>query len=192
MTNGLFGSCDGTPGTGLQLDHMARDNALMTFTVNDQTQADWPEVWRVLAPAFRAGLSYPLPRNVSEEDAKAYWIKKDGYNAVARDDAGEIVGVYYLRPDQGGPGDHICNAGYVVAECARGKGYAVALCKHSQEQARAMGFSAMKFNLVVANNTAAVRAWTRAGMEIIGTIPKAFRMPDGEIADAFIMYRALA
>lgn len=163
----------------------------MEFTVTEQTDADWPDVWRVLEPAFRAGESYPLPRDVSEAAAKKYWIKLDGYNAVARDVTGSIVGVYYLRPDQGGPGDHICNAGYVIAEHARGKGYASALCLQSQEQARRMGFRGMKFNLVVATNAAAVKAWTRAGLEIIGTTPGAFRHPKNGIVDAFIMYCAL-
>jgi ribosomal protein S18 acetylase RimI-like enzyme len=163
----------------------------MTLTISEQTDADWPEVWRVLEPAFRAGESYPLPRDVSEGAAKRYWMEGSVFNAVARGYDGGVVGVYKLRPDQGGPGDHICNAGYVVATDARGKGYAVALCLESQEQARAMGFRGMKFNLVVSTNTAAVKAWKKAGMEIIGTVPGAFRHPERGEVDAFIMFRAL-
>jgi RimJ/RimL family protein N-acetyltransferase len=163
----------------------------MAIHVSQQTEQDWPEVWAVLEPAFRAGESYPLPLDVSEADAKTYWIKQDGFNAVARDDAGVVVGVYYLRPDQGGPGDHICNAGYVIAENARRKGYAVELCLESQDRARAMGFRGMKFNLVVAINEGAVKAWKKAGMEIIGTTPKAFRHPALGYVDALIMYRDL-
>lgn len=163
----------------------------MTLQVARQTDADWPAVWSVLEPAFRAGESYPLPRDVDEEGAKAYWIKRDGFNAVARDDEGSVAGVYYLRPDQGGPGNHVCNAGYVIAPGARGKGYAVELCLESQARARAMGFRAMKFNLVVANNDAAVRAWLRAGMEIIGTARGAFRHPTAGYVDAHIMYKDL-
>ena len=132
-----------------------------------------------------------MPRDVSEADAKTYWIKKDGYNGVARDASGAVVGVYYLRPDQGGPGDHVCNGGYVIAEAARGRGLAVPLCVQSQRQARAMGFKAMVFNLVVAGNERAVRAWKKAGMEIIGTKPKAFRLPDGAVDNAYVMWKAL-
>ena len=160
------------------------------LNVAQQTEEDWPDVWRVLKPAFRAGESYPVPRDVTEPEAKRYWTKTDGYNAVARDEAGAVVGVYYLRPDQGGPGDHICNAGYVIAETARGKGYASALCLQSQDQARAMGFLGMKFNLVVSTNTAAIKAWKKAGLDIIGTVPRAFRLPGGASVDAHIMFRA--
>ena len=159
--------------------------------VSKQTETDWPQLWRVLEPAFRAGESYPLPCDVGEEEAKRYWIKTDGYNAVARDETGAVVGVYYLRPDQGGPGAHICNAGYVITEASRGRGLATALCLQSQEQARTMGFRGMKFNLVVSTNIAAVKAWKKAGMEIIGTVPGAFRHPAQGFVDAYIMFRAL-
>lgn len=164
---------------------------MVDFKASAQAEGDWPQVWRVLEPAFRAGDTYPLPRDVSEAAAKRYWLKPDGYNAVIRDHAGGLIGVYYLRPDQGGPGDHICNAGYVIAEAARGKGYATALCLHSQERARAMGFRGMKFNLVVSTNAAAIKAWKKAGMEIIATVPGAFRYPVGGLVDAYIMFRTL-
>jgi tRNA G18 (ribose-2'-O)-methylase SpoU len=54
-----------------------------------------------------------------------------------------------------------------------------------------MGFRAMVFNLVVANNERAVRAWQKAGLSIIGTKPEAFRLPDGRLADAHVMWTAL-
>ncbi len=163
----------------------------MRLVIEQQTPADWPEVWAALAPAFRDGRSYPVPRDVDEAGARAYWIKPDGFNAVARAPDGTLAAVYYLRPDQGGPGDHVCNAGYVVAPAARGRGIATRLCLESQERARAMGFRAMKFNLVVASNEAAVRAWRRAGMSILATVPGAFRDPERGYVDAHIMFKNL-
>lgn len=160
--------------------------------VSEQTDEDWPEVWRVLKPAFRDGLSYPLPTDVQEKEAFAYWLKSDGFNGVARDVDGKILGVYFLRPDQGGPGAHICNAGYVVAEEARGRGVGTAMCLESQTRAVALGFRGMKFNLVVTSNDYAVRAWQKAGMEIIATTPGAFLLPDGHYTDAYIMFKRLS
>lgn len=162
----------------------------MDFTVRKQGADDWPAVWRILQPVFREGLTYPLPRDVGEDAARGYWIKPDGYNGLAIAD-GDIVALYYLRPDQGGPGDHVCNAGYVIAPNARGRGLAAPLCRQSQTQARALGFRAMVFNLVVANNAPAIRAWKKAGMRVIGVKPAAFRLPDGEMSDAFVMWKAL-
>ncbi len=163
----------------------------MSFLVREQQQEDWPVVWSILEPVFRSGDSYPLPRDVSERDAKEYWLKTDGYNGVVFDEGDALLGAYYLRPDQGGPGSHVCNAGYVIAAAARGRHLATPLCLQSQEQARSMGFKAMKFNLVVSTNAAAINAWVKAGMEIIGTAPGAFQLPDGRVVDAHIMYKSL-
>lgn len=152
---------------------------------------DWPAVWAILEPAFRAGDSYPCPVDISEQEAYRYWIETPSYSFVARNATGGIVGAYYMRPDQLGIGDHVCNCGYVVSEDARRRGYAVEMCLHSQAEARRRGFLGMKFNLVVATNEAAVRAWTKSGMTIIGTTPKAFRHSRLGLVDAHIMYKDL-
>lgn len=155
-------------------------------------EADWPAVWAILEPAFRAGDSYPCAVDISEAETRNYWIETPPCTFVAQDDGGAIVGTYYLRPDQMGLGSHVCNCGYVVAEAARGRGLAVEMCRHSQGEARRRGFLGMKFNLVVTTNEAAVRAWTKSGMKIIGTIPKAFRHARLGLVDAHIMYKDLA
>ena len=73
----------------------------------------------------------------------------------------------------------------------RGRGLAVAMCEHSLEVARQIGFTAMQFNFVVATNTAAVRAWERCGFAVIGRIPGAYRHKEQGFVDALVMYRAL-
>ena len=35
-------------------------------------------IWRILEPTFRAGETYPVPRDISREDALAYW--RDNYD----------------------------------------------------------------------------------------------------------------
>lgn len=164
----------------------------MTLTITSFEERDWPGVWDLLRPVFRAGESYPCDRDIDEAGARRYWLETPPYVFVARDGTGATVGSYYIRPDQGGPGDHICNCGYVVSEAARGRGYAVEMCLHSQAEAAARGFLGMKFNLVVATNEAAIRAWTKSGLRIIGTTPLAFRHPGRGLVDAHIMHCSLA
>ena len=41
--------------------------------------------------------------------------------------------------------------------------------------------AAIQFNAVVSTNTAAVRLWESLGFEIVGTVPGAFRLPDGVV-----------
>ena len=54
-----------------------------------------------------------------------------------------------------------------------------------------MGFRAMQYNLVVATNTTAVRLWQKHGMQIVATLPGAFRHPTEGYVDAYVMYQVL-
>jgi len=152
---------------------------------------DWPAVWHIVEPVFRAGETYAFSRDISEEEAYKAWVSipKATYVAVDQDDV--ILGTYYIKPNQPGQGDHICNCGYIVAESARGRGIASAMCEQSQRQAIAQGFRAMQYNLVVSTNSGAVRLWKKLGFAVVGTIPEAFRQPSHGYVDAFVMYKRL-
>lgn len=65
------------------------------------------------------------------------------------------------------------------------------MCKHSQDQARAAGYRAMQYNLVVSTNEAAVHLWQKTGFDIVGTLPNAFKHPYQGYVDAFVMYKEL-
>ena len=70
------------------------------------------------------------------------------FSAIAIKD-GEIAGTYYIKPKQPGFGSHVCNAGYIVAVKARGKGIGRAMCAHSLKEAVKLGFRAVQYNLVL-------------------------------------------
>ena len=151
---------------------------------------DRTSVWRVMEPVIRAGETYALPRDMSEADALAYWHAPSHEVFVAERD-GDLVGAYYLRPNQGGGGAHVANCAYMSAPWATGQGVARAMCAHSLEHALARGFRAMQFNFVVASNTRAVALWQRFGFEIAGRLPHAFEHPTLGYVDAYVMYRVL-
>lgn len=151
---------------------------------------DWGAVWQMLEPVFRAGETYVYSPDITEDEARRVWIDAPAATFVATID-GDIVGTYYLKPNQPGLGNHICNCGYVVSPAARGKGVATAMCEHSQQTAVQMGFRAMQYNLVVSTNEGAVRLWQKLGFEIVGRIPEAFRHPQHSFVDALVMYRKL-
>jgi L-amino acid N-acyltransferase YncA len=153
--------------------------------------ADWPAVWAVLEPVFRAGETFPHDPAIDSASARRAWVETVDATVVATGLDGTILGTYYLRPNQPCLGAHVANAGYVVAEAARGRGVGHALCRHSQEEARRLGFTAMQFNLVVSTNTAGVAAWSRNGFRTIGTLPGAFRHPRLGEVDALVMFKSL-
>ena len=145
-------------------------------------------IWRILEPTFRAGETYPIPRNISREDALAYW-HTPGHIVFVAEDAGVIAGTYYLRANNRGGGAHVANCGYVVAPEVFGRGVAQAMCSHSLGEARTRGFTAMQFNFVIASNERAVRLWQRMGFAIAGRLPGAFQHPRLGVVDAYVMSR---
>ncbi|MCV6636132.1 GNAT family N-acetyltransferase [Candidatus Albibeggiatoa sp. nov. NOAA] len=153
---------------------------------------DWPAVWHIIQPVFRAGETYAFSPDITEQEAYKVWIEIPKTTFVAVDENDTILGTYYIKPNQPALGSHVCNCGYIVAEQARGQGVASTMCQHSQTEAVAQGFKAMQFNLVVSTNEKAVAAWKKQGFDIVGTLPKAFKHMKLGFVDAFIMYKQLS
>ena len=160
------------------------------LVIRAATPADDDAIWRILEPTFRAGETYPIPRDVSRTDALAYW-RSAGHAVFVAQQGGDIAGTYCLRTNTQGGGAHVANCGYMVAVDAMGRGVARAMCEHSLQQARQRGFAAMQFNFVIASNERAVRLWQACGFDIVGRLPGAFRHPRLGNVDAYVMHRAL-
>jgi ribosomal protein S18 acetylase RimI-like enzyme len=160
------------------------------IVVRPAAPIDDDAIWRILEPTFRAGETYPIPRDVGREDALAYWYTP-GHEVFVAEDGADIVGTYYLRANTGGSGAHVANCGYMVAPTAMGRGVARAMCMQSLDRARARGFRAMQFNFVIASNERAVRLWQSCGFAIVGRLPDAFAHPRLGDVDALVMYRML-
>jgi L-amino acid N-acyltransferase YncA len=159
-------------------------------TIRPADAADDDAIWAILEPTFRAGETYPIPRDISRADALAYW-RSPGHSVFVAEQDGQVAGTYYLRANNRGGGDHIANCGYVVTPAASGRGLARAMCAHSLEEARRRGFTAMQFNFVIASNERAVRLWQACGFAIVGTLSGAFRHPRLGPVDAHVMLRPL-
>jgi ribosomal protein S18 acetylase RimI-like enzyme len=158
--------------------------------IRSARREDDDAIWQIIEPVIRAGETYALPRDMTREDALAYWTGPDRETFVAEDD-GRIVGTYYLRANQQGGGTHVANCGYVTAEDSSGKGIARRMCEHSLDHARTRGFRAMQFNLVIASNERAVRLWETLGFATVGRLPGAFHHPRLGDVDALVMFRKL-
>jgi L-amino acid N-acyltransferase YncA len=158
--------------------------------IRPATTEDWPHIWAIIEPVIRAGETYTLDRDMSEREAVTYWTGSDKETFVVEDD-GEVVGTYYMRPNQAGGGKHVCNCGYMTAAEASGRGIARQMCLHSLERARERGYRAMQFNFVVSTNERAVRLWEALGFAVVGRLPLAFNHPRHGYVDALVMFQQL-
>ncbi|GGG80382.1 acetyltransferase [Salipiger pallidus] len=144
----------------------------------------------ILEQVFRAGDTYTIDRDISREDALAYWTggERRVFSAIVD---GRLHGSYYIVRNQQGGGSHVCNCGFVTDPMTRGKGIARTMLAHALQTARDSGFRAMQFNFVVSTNTRAVGLWEKAGFEIVGRLPAAFDHPETGYVDALVMYKTL-
>lgn len=154
---------------------------------------DWPEIWSVFSEVVAGGDTYMYPPEITEDEANSNWMPhgRDGVRTyVARLD-GPVVGTSQLKPNRVGLGNHVANAGWMIASRARGMGVGRRFAEFVLDQARLQGYEAMQFNAVVSTNAPAVALWKSMGFEIVGTVPEAFRHVDRGRVDVHIMYRKL-
>jgi ribosomal protein S18 acetylase RimI-like enzyme len=161
------------------------------MNIREATPVDFDRVWPIFFEIVAGGETYAYPRDTTKEQAFELWMQMPRLTFVAEEN-GEILGTYYLKTNQAGPGDHVCNCGYMVSSVARGRGLATAMCEHSQAIARKLGYKAMQFNFVVSTNEGAVKLWNKLGFATIGRLPKAFSHPSKGYVDALVMYKWLA
>ena len=155
-------------------------------------ETDWPVVWPIIEEIFRAGETYPFSPDITEQEAHQVWIELPQETFVATSPDNQLLGTYYIKPNQPGLGVHVCNCGYIVSTNARGMGVATGMCEHSQYVAAKLGFRAMQYNLVVSTNKGAIRLWKKLGFEVIGILPNAFNSKSSGYVDALVMYKQLA
>lgn len=114
--------------------------------IRPATAKDSPHIWAIMEPVIRAGETFTMNRDMTEEEALAYWTGPDKETFVAEED-GSILGTYYMRPNQVGGGRHVCNCAYMTAAQATGRGVARQMCLHSLDHARERGYRAMQSTL---------------------------------------------
>lgn len=160
------------------------------FELREAIETDKKEVWKIIKSVISKGDTYVFAPNTSQEKMLNYWFGEDKqtYVAISSD---KIVGTFFLKANQPDLGSHICNAGYMVSEEAKGQRFGRTMAEFSLKEAKQLGYSAMQFNFVVKTNEIAVKLWLNLGFEIIGEIPDAFQHQEKGLTNALIMYRKL-
>lgn len=159
--------------------------------IREAASEDFDDIWPIFNEVVSAGDTYGFRRDSTKEQAFHLWMEIPRKTYVVEED-GKILGTYYIKINHEGPGDHVCNCGYMVSSTARGKGLATRMCEHSQQEAVKLGYKAMQFNFVASSNEGAVRLWHKLGFETVGILPRAFDHPERGLVDALVMYKWLA
>jgi len=158
------------------------------MNIREATQKDFKNIWPIFHEIISVGETYAYPRNTTKNEALKIWLTSPRKTFVFEEN-NQVLGTYYLKTNQAGPGQHVCNCGYMVSSEVRGRGLATAMCEHSQKIAIELGYKAMQFNFVASSNIGAIRLWNKLGFETVGHLPKAFNHPTQGYIDALVMYK---
>jgi L-amino acid N-acyltransferase YncA len=158
--------------------------------IRPATADDFNQIWPIFHEIVKAGTTYAYSPETNRFEAQEIWLEQPQKTFVAEEND-KVLGTYYIKTNQAGPGKHVCNCGYMVSSNARGQGLATMMCEHSQAIARKMGYRGMQFNFVASNNITAIKLWHKLGFETVGNLPKAFNHPEAGYIDALVMYKCL-
>ena len=158
--------------------------------IRPATVKDIDAIWQMWKDIMAQKIYFPYDETYTRQQIETGWINLDNLIGVAEVE-GNVAGAYIVKPNQPGYGSHVANAAYMVDTAVRGKGIGKLLCAHSLQAAKAAGYRAMQFNLVVSTNTAAIRAWEAFGFRLIGVVPEGFYQEGVGYVDTNIYHRFL-
>ncbi len=162
----------------------------MTVSLSFRRATDADPLWAIIQPIIAAGDTYAFAPDTPKDEMLAFWFSP-GVTAYVAEQKGEIVGTFFMKPNQPGLGSHVANAGYMVHPDHNGKGIGRQMGLFSLDEARRLGYRAMQFNIVVKTNERAVRLWQSLGFRIVGELPGAYRHARLGYVDAYVMHQSL-
>jgi GNAT superfamily N-acetyltransferase len=159
--------------------------------IREAADSDWDQIWPFFREIVSAAETYAYDPEITESDAREMWmVGPPGVTFAAVAD-GAVIGSANAYANRPGPGSHVASASFMVDPAHAGRGAGRALGAAVLDWARSEGFAAMQFNAVVETNERAVGLWRSLGFETIGTVPDAFRLPDGTLTGLHVMHRRL-
>jgi GNAT superfamily N-acetyltransferase len=154
-------------------------------------EGDWPALTAILRQATAARDALTYDAELTDSQLRELWGASQRV-LVAQAPDGAIAATAKIGRNQGGPGDHVATASFVVAPAWRCRGVGRQLCRHVLAWTRDAGFAAIQFNAVVASNVAAVNLWQSEGFQIVGRVPHAFCHPRLGFVDLLVMHREIS
>ena len=162
----------------------------MDVRISGYQQDDLPEAIAVWNQIVEEGIAFPQEECLTPETGHAFFSEQS-FTGIARNTAGDLVGLYILHPNNIGRCGHLCNASYAVREELRGQHIGEALVRHCLKKAKELQFQILQFNAVVRTNTAALHLYHKLGFTQLGVIPCGFRRKDGIYEDIIPHYITL-
>ncbi|EDQ92858.1 uncharacterized protein MONBRDRAFT_4934 [Monosiga brevicollis MX1] len=122
-----------------------RTTGQLDIVIDRPDEEDLEQARSILNEIITEGTTYPYLAPLDQDGFRGYFLSHDAF--VAKH-AGQVVGIFYIKPNFPGRCAHICNAGFCVPETHRRKGVARAMAQAYLQLAPQLGYHASMFNLV--------------------------------------------
>lgn len=162
----------------------------MVVNIREFRIEDLSQMIKIWNEVVEEGIAFPQEESLGMDTGKTFF-REQTYTAVAEGEDGQILGLYILHPNNVGRCGHICNASFAVSGKLRGLHIGEKLVLDCLDKGKEHGFKVLQFNAVVATNVHARHLYERLGFQQLGTIPKGFRMKDGQYEDICPYYHSL-
>ena len=85
----------------------------MQITIRGYESRDLPLMVAIWNEVVEDGIAFPQEELLTEESGREFFAGQS-WCGVAEDEAGKVLGLYILHPNNVGRCGHICNASYAV------------------------------------------------------------------------------
>ena len=161
----------------------------MGVEVREYVAEELPAMAAIWNRVVEDGMAFPQLKALTDAEAAEFFSTQT--TRVAVDEAGRVLGLYILHPNNVGRAASIANASYAVAPDARGQHVGQALVTDCLAQAAREHYRVLQFNAVVDSNAAARALYAKLGFVDLGVIPACFLDKHGDFEDIHVMYHTL-
>lgn len=160
------------------------------FTLKPFVQSDENDLYAIFREVVDSGSQFPYESSSIQEFHRQFF-EGNAQVYVCHSSTHEVIGGFYIKANYSGRSSHIANAAYMIKKNYRGQGIGTFLMNTSLEIAKNLGYQAMQFNMVLSQNTIALKLYQKLGFNVIATIPNAVRNPEGTYQDGYVLHRKL-
>jgi|AntRauTorckE5430_2_1112549.scaffolds.fasta_scaffold36467_2 hypothetical protein len=162
----------------------------MKIDIRQANTADKDGIWKVLSAAVEDGNSCVYSYDMSYDNILNDWFKSENQVFVAENEEQEIVGTFHISPFAVGLASHIVVGDFLAFSNYRGRNVLRTMIQTALETTKKQGFTAMYIK-VVQHNKDEMRVYNQLNFHVTGSIPRAYRNPQGRFSAFVMMIRTI-
>ncbi len=161
----------------------------MKIDIKAANDSDKDGIWKVLSQAVEYGNACIYSYDMSYDDIMNHWFdeKNEVFVAIVEE---EIVGSFYLKSLNVGLSNHVATGDFIVLGNDKSRGAMRLMVQIAIQKALKKGFSSISVT-VIQQNRRALRAFNQNGFHVTGSIPRAYKLPNGRYSAFVALIRAL-